>query len=201
MAELNLCKLLKGHEGEYFYSPFWGLVRLQDVLDEEIVIEEYEYGIPANGILYSGGECVIYPSKDCRDWSKWAGNRPDKEAKIWSDLEYCNVEVFAAIKQLESNGPVEPICKSALALLKINELIEAGYGGVPSYEEKLNGKTYYVMTVFEDENTGEPIFDVWFSNPVHTEIFCFHTEEQAKEFLKHPENIQLLKDYYMMSRL
>lgn len=199
MAELNLCELLKGHEGEHFYSPFWGLVRLQDVLDEEIVIEEYEYGIPANGILYSGGECVIYPSKDCRDWTKWAGNRPDKEAKVWSDLEYCNVEVFAAIKQLESNGPVEPICKSALALLKISELIEAGYGGNVTNEEWAN-------------SDGNNLIYVPFYHPIEKEFQCFgifglhrksliafHTHKQITKFLKYPQNQQLLKDYNMIS--
>ena len=31
-------------------------------------------------------------------------------------------------------------------------------------------------------------------------IIAFHTKEQAEEFLSYPENIQLLKDYFMIDK-
>lgn len=44
---------------------------------------------------------------------------------------------------------------------------------------------------------GEIMIDYCISPIAYTPI-AFHTKEQAKEFLKYSENIQLLKDYFMI---
>ena len=89
-----------------------------------------------------------------------------------------------------------PIEKSVKALLKIHQLIEFGYGGNVTYNYFENQVTYGI-THSGDSNSFEAhqIADIYEYSPhIH-----FHTKEQAEEFLKYPENIQLLRDYFQIN--
>lgn len=83
--ELNLCEILKGHEGETFYSPMYGEVKLIGV-DGSTLHGNSNYPITIAGvngrdisilcpnghfINEDRGECMLFPSKDQRDWNKW----------------------------------------------------------------------------------------------------------------------------------
>lgn len=83
--------------------------------------------------------------------------------------------------------------KSALALLKIHQLIEVGYGGNVSTSKKLHilGNTYYNIDINDDG------FIVC-NKALSINHVSFNTKEQAEEFLKYPENVELLKDYFMI---
>ena len=84
---LNLCEILKHcPAGTKFWSPVWGDVFLVEIKKEIIPGESFiPIIIKALGIkeisLFSDGryscsekaECVIFPSKDQRDWSKFKG--------------------------------------------------------------------------------------------------------------------------------
>ena len=83
--------------------------------------------------------------------------------------------------------------KSALALLKIYQLIEVGYGGNISSEEWNNNEWKFT---YQYTKTGIDII----STRISKYIIVFHTKEQAEEFLSYPENIQLLKDYFMIDK-
>ena len=120
------------------------------------------------------------------------------DIKIWDDIED-KEERFNAI--YEGMGDAvdynfTDIEKSAIAALKIHQLIEAGYGGVITEEENLkSGKKYcispYVNNDFEYEG-----LKVLCALYLDDKTVSFHTEEQAKEFIKYPPNVQLLRDYY-----
>lgn len=85
--------------------------------------------------------------------------------------------------------------KSALAFLKIHLIISKEYGGVPTLEEySALGLSKSFYTIIPNILTGKMVVDV---SPSILPV-TFHTKEQAKEFIEHPENIQLLKDYYMI---
>ena len=91
---------------------------------------------------------------------------------------------------------ISPIEKSAIALLKIRQLIEVGYGGNVTHDEWVNDiKENNLWSVYFDyyDNEFYPIFTAG-----HFTHVAFHTKEQAEEFLSYPENIQLLKDYFML---
>ena len=196
---LNLCELLKGHEGETFYFDevcgevlFKGIKKSKS--GREYLLVSYcsnNYLIRPDGKWCEDEDISLFPSKDQRDWIKWDKENNHKTPKTWSEMKNCNVEVWQHISQMDY-GPVEPIVKSVLALLKIHQLIEVGYGGYPSYNDWNMGNTYTIV----------PSDSYYRFVVLHrTEIPngpIFHTEKQAIEFRSHPENIQLLKDYFMI---
>lgn len=121
-----------------------------------------------------------------------------KIPKTWSELKETNKANSHCIHTLNdaylnSNNNNTPIEKSALALLKIHQLIETEYGGYPTMYEKMY-KSDKIRTIGID-------FDYNFYIEEYTipsNLIAFKSELKAKEFLAYPENIQLLKDYFMI---
>lgn len=190
--KINLSEILKGHKGEAFYNPLLGCIKLVSI---ENGLLPFIYGSSVFGLPYDGtdsdGNLVVFPSKNQRDWNKWL---EEQGPKIWDDIKECDVEILNAIRALESNGPINHIVKSALALLKINRLIEAGYGGNITNEEWAPVHVYHYTINY---NKYKRKFDIYESqnNKYHV---AFHTKNQAEEFLSRPENVELLKDYFMI---
>lgn len=125
--------------------------------------------------------------------------KKSKNPKTWS--EFIEKDNRAIIYNLEAtyneyqphSTSYTPIEKSALALLKIHQLIEVGYGGNVTRSDyiDIHKKAWGIDYDF-------------LRNDFHPSTICyslvaFHTEEQAKEFLSYPENIQLLKDYFQVN--
>lgn len=73
---INLCKILKGHEGETFYSPILGDLTFVCTIYPEVRFKTNAgdiWDINPNGKLYNNSdELCVFPSKDQRDWNKWA---------------------------------------------------------------------------------------------------------------------------------
>lgn len=89
MENINLCKILKGHEGETFWSDAFGLITLVKVYKDFITcrwanIETLNFY--SNGSRIEGERCIIFPSKDQRDWNKWIEEQKSKGPKTWSEL-------------------------------------------------------------------------------------------------------------------
>ena len=196
--ELNLCELLKGHEGETFYCSLSGdNVRLHSVSEYDgIRFKSCAYSLNSDGTYIEGGEKQLFPSKDQRDWGKWA--EQNKTPKTWSELvkikdtkdyflEYHATKGF----DYEITNPT-PIEKSALALLKIHQLIEVSYGGNVTSNEWSDDTWKFII----GRNVNEKEFHIMHVGHEKS-LIAFHKIEQAKEFLSYPENVQLLKDYYM----
>ncbi len=95
--QLNLCELLKGHEGETFYSPFYGDVTLEEIHTPTVETPKYyllvrpksysvgrELILP-NGINHDGGQVVLYPSHALFEqypldpYTAWS---------VWNDKQY-----------------------------------------------------------------------------------------------------------------
>lgn len=191
---IDLCEILKGHEGETFYSPCYGYITLKTIkpycyfsLFFNDNNSEYKFTKHGKISTSNDADCVLFPSKDQRDWNRWAEEQKPKVPKIWNEMKSCNVEVWQHISRM-NYGPTEPIVKSTLSLLKIHQLIEVGYGGNVTNEE---WEKAYIISC-----TADKIFTIHATNCIHT--IAFHTKEQAEEFLKYPENVQLLKDYFMI---
>lgn len=215
---INLCEILKGHEGETFYSPLFGEnVKLYSVgpANGNGLINVQRTGKIQNGVITSfmddgsyikGGEIQLYPSKDQRDWNKWIEEQKPKIPKTWSD--YCKIippptkndykDYPSTINSLTSiRKDITPIEKSVLALLKIRQLIEFGYGGNLTNEEWLDDSCKYFPCPIIDNLKVKFVVgkSSYFIDKCN---ITFHTEEQAEEFLSYDENIQLLKDYFMI---
>lgn len=113
-----------------------------------------------------------------------------KNPKTWTELKntkgVCGLPLGCTASMNEMAAGTEKgtaIEKSALALIKICKLIEIGYGGNAT-------KNGWCITVKDNSFCTYQTFYTF--TP-----FKFHTKEQAEEFLLYPENIQLLKDYFM----
>lgn len=77
---INLVEILKGHEGETFYSPLFGEVILisasETGSDYPIIVRTCTGSrekFTSRGVFYisfEDGECLLFPDKDQRDWNK-----------------------------------------------------------------------------------------------------------------------------------
>lgn len=83
---IDLYKILKDcPKGTKFYSPVAGDVYFENVIDKTVYCVEVKTN-DINGMFfdrhgkiysrYKHGECLLFPSKDQRDWSKWKYPKP-----------------------------------------------------------------------------------------------------------------------------
>lgn len=210
MKTLNLCEILKGHEGETFYSPCYGYITLEIIKPDNYFsiffnYNDSTYKFTKNGKICTrkDADCVIFPSKDQRDWNKWIEeNKPKpKIPKTWSDTQFNSSFTVYELSYIDKDKDyvltstgISPIERSALALLKIHQLIEVGYSGNISIEEWNNPTILKYVVICRDNNINEDEYKL------QKEAVAFRTAEQRKEFLSYPENIELLKDYFMINK-
>lgn len=87
-AKINIVEILKDKpQGTMLYSSACGKCKLEEVDDKSFKISFYnsKFGfmnggegyLDKNGKLYDDGECVVFPSKEMRDWSKFAWKKGD----------------------------------------------------------------------------------------------------------------------------
>lgn len=86
--ETNIVEILKDKpQGTKLYSSACGKCKLESIYDKSFKISFYnsKFGfmnggegyLDKNGKLYDDGECVVFPSKEMRDWSKFAWKKGD----------------------------------------------------------------------------------------------------------------------------
>ena len=84
----------------------------------------------------------------------------------------------------------EEHAKSAIALAKISQLMPY-YGGEVTEEEWKNDEWKYSILVDTNRISS-------YKSAHIRDLIAFHTEEQRDKFLSFPENVQLVKDLYMV---
>lgn len=86
--EINIAEILKDKpKGTKLYSSACGKCELKEADDKSFKISFYssksgfmnggEGTFDKNGNLYDDGECIVFPSKEMRDWSKFAWKKGD----------------------------------------------------------------------------------------------------------------------------
>lgn len=72
---MDIAEILKHcPKGIKLYSPTWGNVKLIEVTPTKVIkikVWNFTEGLTPDGRYSDNGECVIFPSKDQRDWSKF----------------------------------------------------------------------------------------------------------------------------------
>lgn len=87
-AKINIVEILNDKpQGTKLYSSACGKCKLEEVDDKSFKISFYnsKFGfmnggegyLDKNGKLYDDGECVVFPSKEMRNWSKFAWKKGD----------------------------------------------------------------------------------------------------------------------------
>ena len=79
--KLNIAEILKGKPvGLKFYSNTFGYIKFNGVYKDKIYFyseDSNAHSVKPDGKMYDGGECIIFPSKEMRDWSKFTWKRGD----------------------------------------------------------------------------------------------------------------------------
>lgn len=124
------------------------------------------------------------------------------EVNTWKDLTFVNGFYINGVsniiadcgKAVEGNKNIfhsEKYAKAALALAQISQLMPY-YGGIVTNEDwKNHDKTKHGIVVTQDSVICGRY------NEIRVPI-AFHTREQLLKFISFPENVQLIKDFYMI---
>lgn len=78
--ELNIAEILKDKpKGTKLYSPIFGEVKYDSVLlgDIKVLYSSTDRHFYMDGKFCMNGECLLFPSKEMRDWSKFAWKKGD----------------------------------------------------------------------------------------------------------------------------
>lgn len=123
---------------------------------------------------------------------------PQLQIKTWEDVARLHPEI-----DTDLNEGIQELCNhykncgiqyiiKCHATLKIQKLIELGYGGIVSRKEWENDKTNkYCVEINNNE----------LEYTHYTTTYCFiafHTLKQREEFMSHKSNRKLVKQYYMI---
>lgn len=124
-------------------------------------------------------------------------SNPKFKIKTWADIEKEHPGHFC-----RSNAPNpmfipsaelrDKLLKKTIATYKIATLIELGYGGMVTEEEWIdeNLNKYYI------EFVEEPSINC--SRNDYRQFISFHSRDLAEEFMSYSENVELVKQYYMI---
>ena len=139
---IDLTKILKDcPEGEQFWSPMLGYVKLYNINQERKIVSviletDATWDINANGTISIGNvtspDIMLYPSKDQRDWSKFTAPWYEKEKFDINTLnpfdkvlvrdtisEYCECEFFS--RQMDDTYPYVGIAHSYKFCIPYND--------------------------------------------------------------------------------
>lgn len=78
---INIAEILKDKPvGLELYSPTFGCIRFNGIYKDKVYFYSEDtnvHSVNQYGKMYDGGECIIFPSKEMRDWSKFAWKKGD----------------------------------------------------------------------------------------------------------------------------
>ena len=79
--KLNIAEILKDKpQGTKLYSSTFGYIKFNGVYKDKIYFfseDTNAHSVKQNGKMYDGGECIIFPSKEMRDWGKFSWKKGD----------------------------------------------------------------------------------------------------------------------------
>lgn len=79
--KLNIVEILKDKPAELkLYSSTFGYIKFNGVHKDKIYFSSEDtnmHSVKPNGKMYDSGECIIFPSKKMRDWSKFSWKKGD----------------------------------------------------------------------------------------------------------------------------
>lgn len=80
-AKINIAEILKDKPVELkLYSSTFGYIKFNCVYKNKVYFSSEDtnvHSVKSNGKMYDGGECIIFPSKEMRNWNKFAWKKGD----------------------------------------------------------------------------------------------------------------------------
>lgn len=122
--------------------------------------------------------------------------RPEPKFKTWEDIQKMNEDSNFYLRVIDNLELPDKIYSKCIATLKIAKLIELGYGGMISNEEweDIGCKKYAIDYV--PCNEGKFVMSEYCIGDYR--FIAFHTNAQRINFMSHQENVELIKQYYMI---
>ena len=221
----DLTEFLEGNEGVVLYSPIfgectfveaytaangWKLIKVS--VSSTCETKTFTVTGRLNYNVEKTGECMLWPSKDCRDWKQWWETK-NPVKKTWEGLiSNPNKYIFDTDGNIDGSKKKDwcvdltgnrlkgwsrnetKFERSALAMLKISAIIETFYGGVVN---PANGGEFWNITY---DCHDKKFIIMNYNNVMFNNFQClnFKSYEMAKEFLSYSENVRLAEDYYML---
>ena len=160
-TKINIAEILKDKpQGTKLYSSACGKCELKEADDKSFKVSFYsskfgfmnggEGTFDKNGNLYDDGECVIFPSKEMRDWSKFAWKKGDilvhKDGTVHIIFEGFEDDTYRTFKGKyylwEDNDHIEQFddhvhCMETSVFIKANDDAQTY---INTIEERLGGK-------------------------------------------------------------
>ena len=203
-AKINIVEILKDKpQGTKLYSSACGKCKLEEVDDKSFKISFYnsKFGfmnggegyLDKNGKLYDDGECVVFPSKEMRDWRKFSWKKGDvlvsndgKREVLFKTWERDSYTKFVGLHCLIFNDNEEVEYDNGTTVFNTNdfkgiETEDVAQTYINTVEERLGGKLN--LETLEIEHT-EPKQefkdgDILYSNLVGNEVFIAKIEEKG----------------------
>lgn len=184
--ETNIVEILKDKpQGTKLYSSACGKCKLESVDDKSFKISFYnsKFGfmnggegyLDKNGKLYDDGECVVFPSKEMRDWSKFAWKKGDVLAgsfgvlcifEKWANADYTKFDSkFVTQKNRGTTFETEDWYKVT------NKAVIKQY--ISDIEEDNGGKLNLTTLVIEKPKK-KPVFELG-------KLYVFNEEDEDGE--------------------
>lgn len=202
--ELNIAAILKDKPvGLKFYSPTFGCVTFNGVHKDKVYFfskDTNAHSVKQNGKMFDDGECIIFPSKEMRDWEKFAWKKGDVLIgdcgfvcifREWASDDYTkfngcyfdgmpNAET-AKYSKLDNNTAysyireIENRCGGKLNLetLKIEKQPEFKDGDIITIMPHIGDKLIYLFKAEDDEKYyGHAFLDVKNIAIVNEDSYC-----------------------------
>ena len=90
--KINIADILKDKPvGLKFYSNTFGYISFNGVHKDKVYFfseDTNAHSVKPNGKMYDGGECIIFPSKEMRDWEKFSWKNSLAPTKVTLAVSY-----------------------------------------------------------------------------------------------------------------
>ena len=152
--KLNIAEILKDKpRGTKLYSSTFGYIKFNGVHKDKVYFYSEDtnaHSVKQNGKMYDGGECIIFPSKEMRDWEKFSWKKGDvlvsSDGSIevifdkWYDDTYTSFYCKHYLNSEDKNKIVyyeEFLCTTAKYSLEDKDAVQTY---IKTIEEKLGSK-------------------------------------------------------------
>lgn len=194
--ELNIAAILKDKpQNTRLWSPIFGDVYLKDVTDvNNNMIRITHHGVDNifmnNGKVWADGECVVFPSKEMRDWRKFSWKKGDvlvsndgKREVLFKTWENDSYTKFVGLHCLIFNDNEEVEYDNGTTVFNTNafkgiEAEDVAQTYINTVEERLGGKLNLETLEIEKQHEFKD-GDILYSNLVGNEVFIAKIEEKG----------------------
>lgn len=195
--ELNIAAILKDKpQNTRLWSPIFGDVYLKDVTDvNNNMIRITHHGVDNifmnNGKVWADGECVVFPSKEMRDWRKFSWKKGDvlvsndgKREVLFKTWENDSYTKFVGLHCLIFNDNEEVEYDNGTTVFNTNafkgiEAEDVAQTYINTVEERFYGKLNLETLEIEQPKPEFKDGDILYSNLVGNEVFIVKIEEKG----------------------